>query len=75
MIKIIKDSDSPHYSSDTRILVIVPPSLFEEDFKNILPWKLATAKYAQTCVNLAIELNIPYNFFVDGLHYPILEVK
>ncbi|CAI2162387.1 14445_t:CDS:2 [Funneliformis geosporum] len=77
MIKIIKDSDSPYYSPDTRILLIAPPPLFEKDWEKfqeregkILPRKLeTTAKYAQTCVDLANELNIPvlnaWKLFMD----------
>ncbi|CAG8489948.1 2519_t:CDS:2 [Funneliformis caledonium] len=77
LIKTVKDSDSPYYSPDTRILLISPPPLYEEDWEKYqklidrkVPRRLEnTAKYAQTCVDLATELNIPvlnaWKLFMD----------
>ncbi len=67
MIIIIKSSDSPYYSPETRILLITPPPLDEDAWKKhqndqgkTLDRKSEiTAKYAQTCVDLAIEMNVP----------------
>ncbi|GBC06828.1 hypothetical protein RclHR1_07070010 [Rhizophagus clarus] len=63
MINVIKDPDSPYHSSETRMLLITPPPIDEEallkhrgkiDRKSEI-----SAKYAQTCVDLANELNVP----------------
>ncbi|CAB4473795.1 SGNH hydrolase [Rhizophagus irregularis] len=63
MINIIKDPDSPYHSPETRILLVTPPPLNEEarvKHKGLKDRKSdVTAKYAQACVDLANELNVP----------------
>ncbi|RIA97946.1 SGNH hydrolase-type esterase domain-containing protein [Glomus cerebriforme] len=63
MIDIIKNPDSPYHSPETRILLITPPPLDEESRKKhsgVCDRKFEiTAKYAQTCVDLANKLNVP----------------
>jgi lysophospholipase L1-like esterase len=63
MINVIKDPNSPYHSPETRILLITPPPVEEEARMKHKGFKdrksEITAKYAQACVDLANELNVP----------------
>ncbi|CAG8460010.1 23825_t:CDS:2 [Cetraspora pellucida] len=90
MVNLIKNPDSPYYNPETKILFITPPPLDEKSWEETCASKgdepnrkaTITKKYAEICVETALELNVPVvnlwkiindrvilrDYLTDGLH-------
>ncbi|KAF0342418.1 SGNH hydrolase [Gigaspora margarita] len=90
MVNLIKNPTSPYYNPETKILLITPPPMDENSWEKTCASKGdemnrkadITKKYAEVCVETALELNVPVvnlwkiindhvtvkDYLSDGLH-------
>ncbi|KAJ2381505.1 isoamyl acetate-hydrolyzing esterase [Coemansia sp. RSA 2611] len=60
LVAMLQDSDSAHYSPDTRILIITPPPVGELMLSEPKLTNNRTSKYVEVAKKVATEVNVPY---------------